>query len=251
VSKSTSRGIFTYVCAALLGSSVLSTVGCQQDSGAFADNSRKQGIKLYKDGNYADAAGSFQNAVRQDARDYESWYYLGVSYDALKSYQQSIQAFRSALDTMNTTMEGRRNKAFRAKVIDGLAITIAKSNTRQIETDAIRARANGRETAEDFLILAKVNRYSQDADAAIEAYNRAVLLEPNNYPITKEYGLYLDQLGQAQKAEPLLRRAYQMNAKDEDVIAALRRIGVIPGPSLLDKDYANSTVPTKTANVRE
>jgi tetratricopeptide (TPR) repeat protein len=249
VSKST-RGFSTFLLTVALSGSLLAVTGCQE-SVTFADNSRKQGIKLYKDGQYADAAGSFQNAVRTDPRDYVSYYYMGVSYDAMKSYQQAIQAFRSCLDTMTMTMDGRRDKAFRMKTIDALAISIAKSDTRDIETTAIRDRANGRETGEDFFILAKIHRYSGDADAAIESYNRATLIDRDSFAITKEYGLYLEQLGQAQKAEPLLRKAYQMDAKDEDVIAALRRIGVIPGPSLLDKDYAKPPGTGTSASVKE
>jgi Tfp pilus assembly protein PilF len=193
------------------------------------DNARKQGLKFYKDGNYVDAAGSFKNAVNKDPRDYKSYYYLGLSYDAIKSYQQAIQAFRSALDNLKWTQEGRTDEALRAGILDSLARSIANSESPDIELEAHKT------TAEDFFVIAKVHRYGGDADSALEAYKRAALLDPSHFHIQKDYGLYLEQLGQTKQAEPVIRKAYQLNPKDPQVADALRRMGIVPGPSLLDR----------------
>ena len=41
-----------------------------------------------------------------------------------------------------------------------------------------------------------------------------------------------------------LKRAYQLNNKDQEVVAALRRVGVVPGPSLKEADQlAKPAVP--------
>jgi tetratricopeptide (TPR) repeat protein len=217
--------------------STLATVGCQTNTATgeqqiLLDNSRKQGITLYKAGNYTDAVGAFQNAVRTDPRDYQSLYYLGMSYDALKSYQQAIGAFNSSLDMIQRDRQGKLDKSFRTKILDGLASSIAKSDNREREIATIVSRATARENAQDWMILAKTYRNMGDADAAMDAYNRANKLEPRNFIIAKDYGLYLEGTGQNAKAEAMLKTAYRLDPDDAQVNDGLRRLGIVPGPSL-------------------
>jgi len=221
----------------------LAGVGCS-DVLTYSKDSEREGLKFYRSSQYADAAGSFRNAVRQEPRRYTSYYYLGCSLFEMGQYQQSIQAFKTALDTMNTTQEGKYDRETRSLALDGLAQAIGKSTDRDSELALVRKRAQTKSSSQDYLLLAKIQRYSGDADAAIDAYNRAALLEPTNFDIAKEYGLYLEQLGQAQRAEIPLRRAYTMQPDDKEVASAMTRIGVIPGPSLNEeKDLAKPLLP--------
>jgi tetratricopeptide (TPR) repeat protein len=240
--NTSSRRIARSLCIVLLSGTVLLSTGC------MPDNARTQGIKLYKGGHYVDAAGAFQNAVRENPSDYTAYYYLGASYDAVGSYQQAMQAYRSSLDNFKWTKEGRMDTDFRLKVLDGLAASIAKSDTRDNDIDAIKARIKDNSTAEDYLLLAKINRKSGDADAALENYSTAMMREPRNFDIAKEYGLYLEQLGQTQQAESILSRAYQLRSSDKQVADALRRLGIVPGPSLLHGDAVESTPITPARN---
>jgi Tfp pilus assembly protein PilF len=221
---------------------VLST-GCA-DSWTDNTSPRNKGIALYKQGEYADAAGSFRNAIREDPRDYKSHYYLAASYQGLGQYQQAIQAYKSTLSVMTTTLAGQEDKQLKVLTLDGLAFSIAKSTDRNEELDAIQKRASTTQSAQDYLLMAKVYRYGGDADNAIDNYNRAALLDPKDFLIVKEFGLYLEQLGQTQRAETPLRRAYALNQKDQEVQDALRRIGVTPGPSLkAQQDLEKPLVP--------
>ena len=77
-------------------------------------------------------------------------------------------------------------------------------------------------------MLGKVYRYSQDPDSAIDAYNKGLLLDPNNFDIAKDYGLYLASLGQNQRAAPVLRQAYGLDKSDKQVNDALQQLGVLP-----------------------
>ena len=83
-------------------------VGC---SGMFAkyEDPTKTGLRLYQEKNYAEAAGAFHNAIRQDERDYKAHYYLAVACDADQRYQEAIQAYRTCLDVMKVTYEGRED----------------------------------------------------------------------------------------------------------------------------------------------
>ena len=219
----------------LAGIVVVGGGGCA-DVVTHSKQAKKQGIRELAAGNFTDAAGSFNNATRQNPRDYESHYYKGVAYDKLGSHQQAIQALRTSLSTMNETVDGRNARRFRLKVLDQLAMVIAKTADRQAQVTDLERRAAGRETAEDLFLIAKVHRYSGDPDSAIDAYKRAAHLDPKSFDIQKEYALYLEQLNQIDLAQPQLVRAHNMREDDQEIADALRRIGVVPGVSLRDED---------------
>lgn len=220
-----------------VGSGCGNSSGGNQNSGMLAVTNTKAvrdtGIRQYNAGEYADAAGTFKNATRQDPRDYQSYAYLGDSYQELGQQQQAIQAYKASLDTATRSHQGREDLAFRARTLEGLAGAIVKSG--EIEIDAAQAAATNSASAQDWFLMAKIHRNRGDADSALDAYNRAALLGPKDFFIQKDYGLFLEQIGHNQPAEKTLRKAYSLNSKDADVVAALRRIGVVPGPSLYDQ----------------
>ena len=221
--------------AVLLAGLSLGLAGCAGEYLVYASESRAAGIQQLNENQPAKAAGSFQNAVRQNPRDYESFYWLGVAYDRQGDYAQAAQSYRTSLDVQQDTYDGRKDIKMRRRTLDGLAIAIAKGPNRANEIQLIEQKNAGRQTAEDALLLAKINQYSGDADAAIDCYNRACLLDPEDAGIAREAGLYFERIGQARTAEPLLKRAYTANPQDADVIAALRRLGIVPGPSLKEE----------------
>jgi len=131
---------------------------------------------------------------------------------------------------------GRRDTKLKYLVLDGLANAIASSDARDSDMNSVEAKARDRQTSDDYLLLAKIDVDRRDADSAIDAYDRACMLDPQNFYIAKEYGLYLERLGQTDRAAAPLRRAYTLNNNDQQVNDALRRIGVVPGPSIKDED---------------
>jgi len=220
--------------------------GGNQNSGMLAVTNTKAvrdtGIRQYNAGEYTDAAGTFKNATRQDPRDYQSYAYLGDCYQQMGQQQQAIQAYKTSLDTAKRSYQGREDAAFRARTLDGLAGAIAKSG--EVEINAAQAAANSGANGEGWFLMAKIHRNMGDADSALDAYNRAALMGPKDFYIAKDYGLFLEQAGQAKPAEKMLRRAYTIDSKDADVVAALRRIGVVPGPSLYEQNaLAKPAVP--------
>jgi len=202
---------------------------------------REQGLEQYNKGEYVKSASTLQYAIRQEPGDYTSHYYLGKSYEHMHQPQQAIEQYRTCLTVMNNSLEGSTDREFRLKVLDALARDIATEPYRAADLNLLERQPK---TAENHFLLAKVYRYSQDPDDALENYNRAALADPTDFAIAKEYGLYLEELGQTKRADAELRRAYAMNTKDEQVAAGLRRIGVIPGPSLKDEnDLVKPVVP--------
>ena len=71
-----------------------------------------------------------------------------------------------------------------------------------MELNFVEQNAKNGQSAELYWLLAKIYRNRGDADLALDAYNRAALIEPKNFYIQKDHGLYLEQLGQAKRAEP-------------------------------------------------
>jgi len=210
---------------------------------ASSKHPRELGQKSYYAGEYADAAGAFRQAVRTDPLDYRAWYGLGQSYDATQSYHQAIQAYRTALDVRTRTLPGKEDEAMRVKIIDALAKSIAAGNDRGFQADAT---SHGRSpAAEDKYIAAKSFQYMGDADAAIDTYQQAVMLDKKDAALAKDYALYLEKVpAMHPQAVKQLKRAYQLNGKDPQVLAALRRNGIVPGPSLKEPEQlANPAVP--------
>lgn len=235
------RQILVPACIGVLVFGMTGCVAGGSDLLTYAHEARQKGIKQFNASDYENAAGSFRSATRQDPRDYKSFYFLGASYDALGSYQQAAQSYQASLKVMDVTLEGKSDKEYRARTIDGLAITIAKGQDR---TASIDMPQPGKRPAEDAWLRAKINRYTGDADAALEAYTQASLQDPNDFYIAKDHALYLEALGQTDAADAQLRRAYRMNSKDPEIIAALRRVGTVPGPALKEqRELARTPIP--------
>lgn len=206
--------------------------------------SQEKGMELYRAGDYETAAGAFTDATRQNPRDYKSFFMAGQSYEKMGLGQKAIASYKMSLTVMDTSDAGRADTEFRDKTIDTLAQAIARSHGRETEISSLEARAQSTNKAHDWLLLAKTFVAMGDADNAIDAYNRACIQSPADINIVKSYGFYLEGLNQPRRAEPYLIRAYQLDPTDVEVVRALRRVGIVPGPSLLaNTDLARPIVP--------
>lgn len=227
-----------FASAAVLAT-VISVGGCAEvmtNTRADRDNA----IKLYNDGRYADAAGAFRETIRHNPADLQSHYYLAMSLDRVGAYEQAIEQYRTTLKLMETSLEGKENRPMRMQVLDLLASDVARVQ----DHDPSTAMLNNGNTAEDQYLRGKIESRLGDADAAIEAYQRAALLDPRFPEIHRDLGLLLAQLGQTDRARQELKQAYAMNPSDQQTAAGLRKVGVIPGPSLKDEsDMAHPLVP--------
>ena len=195
---------------------------------------RQQGIDKFDKADYVNAASDFKEALRQEPGDYTSRYYLGECYDKMGHPQHAIEEYRTTLTGMVHSLEGKGDLPMRAKVLEALAQAIAHEPDHNGDV-ALIERQQPR-TAENSVLLARICRYSGDADTALVHYQEAQQIDPASQPVAKEYGLYLEQLGQTKRADWQLRHAYALNTHDEEVAAALRRLGVVPGPSLKSED---------------
>lgn len=212
---------------------LVTVVGCGTEVISYNREFRQRGIDQYNNNDYPNAASSFANALRQEPGDYTSRYFQGLCEEHMGKLQQAIEQYRTTLEVMNSSMEGKGDSKFRSRVVNSYAEAIGREPDRTGDLGALENRPPSVETC---FILAKIYRQNGDADSAISRFQQAQQLDPRNSDVAKEYGLYLEQLGQTQRAEAQLRRAYTLNSNDDEVNAALRRLGIIPGPSLKGDD---------------
>ena len=202
--------------------------GCT-DVITYANKSREEGLRLYNERAIADAAGAFRNAIRQDPRDYQSQFYLGVCYDDLNQHHQAFSQFHISLDVMTQLGRNYYDPEFRQRVLDAYGASIARHDQNDSEINALEKRAAAGTKGEEWFILAKAFRIRGDADRAIDSYNRAARAAGDDFNIRREFGLYLlDPLNQTKEAEYWLRQASRLNSHDDAVNAALEKLGVNP-----------------------
>ena len=213
---------------------LLGLTGCEI---TYSNKAYEEGIHLYREKMYSDAAGAFRNAIRQEPRHWRSHFYLGVCHEEMGQFQQAFQEYRASLDIMRHTLGGNTEPEFRQQVLDTYAGAIARADDSEVELTRIEQQAKETPNAENWFLLAKVSRLKGDADSAIDAYRRAANFDSQDFNVRKEFGLYLlEPLAQRTEAEYYLRQAYRLNPNDEAVNAALERMGIVPLPAYQSKD---------------
>ena len=215
-------------------------VGCTSMQGVdlltWAKDAKNEGIQKYNDGKYDAAAGCFRNAIRQVPNDPESEYWLALCYEQTKSYHEAIDAYKTSLELMPAPGTAHYNRPMHDSAFDRLAHVVAANDPIGSEVDLIaQAAANG-DTSEQYRLLGRIFRYRGDADTSLDNYRKSVQIQPDNFNAQREFGLYLEQLTQNEEAGQVLRDAYRLNHHDDLVNAGLRRIGIEPGPGLLEQE---------------
>src|SRR5258706_13127886 len=92
------------VAASLLAAPLL-LGGCSGFLTKF-EEPQAQGLRLYQEKNYTEAAGAFRNAIRKDPRDYKSHYYLAAACDAEQRYPEAIEAYTPSPGVMKINSNG-------------------------------------------------------------------------------------------------------------------------------------------------
>lgn len=201
----------------------------------FSKQSRRQGEEYLQSNQTEEAKGAFRDAVRQNPRDYQSYYFLATIYEKESAFAQAVTNYRTSLSVQNVTAMGREDEAFKLKTIDGFARCLSKFDSNDSEINRLVEVATSSTNGDEWLVLAKAFAYRGDADSAIDAYAKAAAQAPKSAYIAKSQGLYLEQVGHKPLAEQALRRAYRLDPNDEEVSTALRRLGIIPGPALKEE----------------
>ncbi len=151
------------------------------------------------------------------ARPYtHAWMSMGDIYAELGAWSQAIRCFERAIE-LNPIVAADAHRNI------GLIHLRSGRADSAIERFEISLAANGRD-ARTHLALAQAHVARRDAAKAIEAYERAMKLEPMNTSALAGLGGMLTQIGEHQRAEAILRRSI---AIDADHIASHYNLAVL------------------------
>ena len=224
---------------------VVALVGGCGEMITYSKDSRKAGQASLQAGQLNDAAGAFRDAIRQNPRDFRSYRYLAQTYHKLGQDGEAVLNYKLSLQTQALSDAGKDDKAFRQETIEQLASLLAQSDPQDIEINRLQSEAATDTDGEKYYILARTFAHRGDPDTALSMYAQAMQQNPASAPIARDYGLYLEQLGQRDAAVPVLEQAYRLDPANTQIDAALRRVGIIPGPSLMDENQlAKPLIPT-------
>ena len=199
--------------------------------------------RTYIDEQDYDAAGQiFARQIQRNPKDYTAFYYLGKSQEGGGREAEAIRSYRTGLEVMPLTPAGRDDPAMQFKLIDALSAALAENDADGSTLAQIDKASKG--DADKKLLVAMTHAKAGRPDSALGSFREAMTLDRGDPQIAKQYGLYLESLRQRDAAGQVLTRAYRLDTTDQDVAAALRRVGIVPGPSLLSKnDLATPLMP--------
>ncbi len=227
------RSLTLSFATVLASAAVFSFAGCA-DALTFSKTERTQGRIALQEGDYEEAAITFANQVRRNPKDYRAHFHLGEARWSAGRFPEAVRSYMTALDVMEFSPRGQSDPEFKLIIIDELAGALAEVDHDGHQLAEIERLATGNKTKK--LLVALTHGKAGRPDAAIASFREARSLDRTDPQIAKSFGLYLEGIQQELAAEEMLRRAYALNPQDEEVAAALRRLGIIPGPAILSKN---------------
>lgn len=219
----------------------ISLVGCA-DAVTFSRSETIAGRTHLEEGDPESATVIFANMTRRNPRDHRAHYYLGVSRMDSGRPREAIRSFRDGLAVIDLTPRGKADDHFRFMLVDALSEALAEYDADGSQLAQIEKVSKGDQTLK--LLIAMTYAKGGRPDNAIAAFEGAMALDRQNPEVAKQFGLYLESLEQDEAATKVLRRAYALDTTEEEVAAALLRLGIVPGPSLVSRlDLATPAVP--------
>lgn len=230
---------------------ILLIAGCATEPLTFSQDFKRDGLQQYNSGDYVKAAGSFKAAAKQDPTDYQTQYYLGLSYEKTGDPEEAVEAYKLCLKLRPQMPAGRADIALREKVMGHLAALIAHGDFAEAEINGIQSVAKAQESSEDYRLLARIFAMRGDADSAVDSYRRALSFAGDDFILTKEYGLYLLKINQTAEGTRVLKIAWHLNPVDRQVASTLRQLGVTESDFFVNstsiEQQASASSPPQTA----
>lgn len=221
----------------ILTAGAFTAAGCA-DALTYSTTERAEGRIALEEGDHEQAAMVFANQARRNPRDYKAHFHLGEARWAAGRYPEALRSYKTALDVMSLTPRGQNDREYRILILNEYARALAEVDTDGSLLAQIEKTSAGNKQKK--LLIALAHAEAGRPDPAIGSFRSAMRLdrmsEDQDPQIAKSFGLYLESIQQEAFAEEVLRRAYSLAPGDEEVAAALRRLGVVPGPAILSKN---------------
>ena len=163
---------------ALVVVAVLLLAGC---AGLFQDSIEsliRQGIELFRAGQYSQAIGKFVEVIRRDPRSWTAYLYLARSYVATRAWGDALASGRKALELApnNTDVVAALADALIGAGTDALRRRQFSEAIGHL-TEYVRLRPSD---SQGYLNLGKAYLESGNVGGAVGAFRRVLELNPND-----------------------------------------------------------------------
>lgn len=188
-----------------------------------AESIRDTADHEYSVGDYAAAAEGYREIVDRYPGDWRAQYKLGLCHLELDQPTEARRALEIAIT----------RRPDKVDVADALAESMYLQGDETALYAFLQERAEGTQSVHAYLRLAKYCVQLGDPDSAKTAIDTAVVLDDGR--TVEPYlaaAAFAERVGDLDEALRRLRQAYAIDPKDEQVLARLRALGEVPGPTL-------------------
>lgn len=187
---------------------------------------RRQGMEAFEAGDVNWADNRFSYAVRQDATDWKSQYYLGRVRIMQNRPLEAALHLEKALSLRDHDPETQ-------DILDALAEALYMQGQPVRLHAMLKKAVYDYGTIRDYLRQGRYLAKTGDADGAKVAYRKAAKFAPAKDPEPfLEIADYYESMGDRQNTIDALRRAYAASPGSRRISARLRQYGIVPGPTV-------------------
>ncbi len=237
--------LFTGLCAFALGVQV----GC---NGFTSQSLNAEGVRLYQNGNYQQAAETFQKAIASNPSSASAYYNLasamhknGKLYNRPADLQQAEQLYNQCLDYDPNCTECYR----------GLAVLLAETGRQDASYRLLEGWASRNpQSPEPRIELARLYEESNNTQQAAVSLEQAITIDPHNSRALTALGRLRESTGDTQQALANYQRSLAINRFQpaiETRVASLQASqGVTGAPPVVTPPDGTRTVQQSKSTVR-
>lgn len=207
----------------LTGLLLLSVTGCQKPNSLL----RREGQEAIWRNDYATADARYSQAVKQDATDWKSQYFIGVVRIKQGRYLDAQLALEKAL-TLRPRMGDETSD-----ILDSLAEAIYAQNQPATLSAMLQKAAEEYGNVRDYTRQGTYLGKLGDVDGAKLAFRKAIkMADPSDPQPFIALADYLESAGDTQGAIRALKMAYYIMPRSEKLAERFRHYGIVPGPTV-------------------
>lgn len=213
-------------CAAVLLAAWLAVACTLKTPNSVLDERARIAIEA---GKFDAAQFLLDRALWQDKTDAVAYYYLG----RLRLEQNRPMDAQLAIEK---ALAIEPHSPINSQMLDALAESLYRQGKTPQLANVLASATRDYGRASDFIRQGEYLAKAGDQDGAALAFNKAAAVaDPEDpSPYLAMYRFY-DSVGNGAKAVEALKYAYYFRPEDPDLAAALRRYGVVPGPTVAIK----------------
>lgn len=206
-------------------STCLAASGC---SNVASQANNVEGVRLYQQGNYQQAADHFQQAIAQDPTSPEGYYNLAASLHRAGTLYNRPDDLRQAENLYNQCLQRDPNHT---ECYRGLAVLLTETDR---QAEAFQLLNNwttaSPEVPDSRIELARLHEEIGQTEQAKAQLVEALTVDPHNARALTALGRLRDQSGNYAQALANYQRSLEVNRFQPDVAARVAQLQAVAGP---------------------